>query len=184
MHPPSKMERDSLEHRREEGANLEEMTSEEVGMLHDALSNVPQSSKHLISTGSSSTANISNHIVILQCTARVSLQGAHEDLGKYCKFQIYEVRVATLCCVMVMDQRTIRCQQNCTREWRKITHTRKKGWYNDSGRGKSEYLPLSSQTETWLKSMKECDETACEARKRLKFLRHRQISRERKCQQT
>jgi hypothetical protein len=41
MHPPSKMERDSLEHEREEGANPEEMTSEEVEMLHDALSNVP-----------------------------------------------------------------------------------------------------------------------------------------------
>ncbi len=51
----------------------------------------PQSSKHLISTGSSSTANISKHIVILQCTARASLQGAHEDLGKCCKFQIYEM---------------------------------------------------------------------------------------------
>ncbi len=59
MHPLSKMERDFLEHRREEGANLEEMTSEEVEMLHDALSNVPLSSKHLITTGSSSTANIS-----------------------------------------------------------------------------------------------------------------------------
>jgi hypothetical protein len=88
MHPPSKMERDSLEHRREEGANLEEMTSEEVEMIHDALSNVPLSSKHLISTGSSSTANISKHIVILRCTARVS---AHEDLGNCCKFQIYEM---------------------------------------------------------------------------------------------
>jgi hypothetical protein len=59
------------------------MTPEEAEMLHDALSNVPLSSKHLITTATSSTANISKHIVILQCTARVRLQGAHdEDLGK------------------------------------------------------------------------------------------------------
>jgi len=120
MHPPSKIERESLEYQQKEGANLQEMTPEEAEMLHDALSNVPLSTKHLITTGTSSTANISKHIVILQCTARVRLQGAHEDLGKCCKFQTYdcvEVRVATLRCVMVMDKRTIiRCQQNCTQE--------------------------------------------------------------------
>jgi hypothetical protein len=120
MHPPSKIERESLEYQQKEGANLQEMTPEEAKMLHDALSNVPLSTKHLITTGTSSTANISKHIVILQCTVRVRLQGAHEDLGKCCKFQTYdcvEVRVATLRCVMVMDKRTIiRCRQNCTQE--------------------------------------------------------------------
>jgi hypothetical protein len=66
MHPPSKIERESLEYQQKEGANLQEMTPEEAEMLHDALSNVPLSTKYLITTGTSFTANISKHIVILQ----------------------------------------------------------------------------------------------------------------------
>jgi hypothetical protein len=86
-HHPRYIERESLEYQQKEGANLQEMTPEEAEMLHDAVSNVPLSTKHLITTGTSFTANISKHIVILQCTARVRLQGAHEDLGKCRKLQ-------------------------------------------------------------------------------------------------
>jgi hypothetical protein len=123
----------------------------------------------------------------------VRLQGAHEDLGKCCKFQTYdcvEVRVATLRCVMVMDKRTIiRCQQNRTQEWRKIMYHRKRR-HNVSGRVRNismNRLVISSETETWpLSQWWSGDSPAFEAHQLCKLLlrHHRLDSRAMKRQQT
>jgi hypothetical protein len=106
-------------------------------------------------------------------------------------FQTYdcvEVRVATLRCVI--DKRTIiRCQQNCTQEWRKIMYHRKRR-HNVSGRVRNismNRLVISSETETWpLSQWRSRDSPACEAHRLCKLLlrHHRLNSRAMKRQQT